>query len=45
MYNVVLINRNDAADIVAPERIRLAQNANRMSARIYRQKHDPQSRP
>ena len=26
------------------ERIRLQQNANRMSRRIYRQKHDPQSR-
>jgi len=26
------------------ERIRLQQNANRMSKRIYRQKHDPQSR-
>ena len=31
--------------IVTPgERARLQQNANRMSKRIYRQKHDPQSR-
>ncbi len=31
--------------VVTPaERARLQRNANRMSARIYRQKHDPQSR-
>ena len=30
--------------VTAGERARLQRNANRMSARIYRQKHDPQSR-
>ena len=31
--------------VVTPaERARLQRNSNRMSARIYRQKHDPQSR-
>jgi len=31
--------------VVTPaERARLQRNANRMSTRIYRQKHDPQSR-
>lgn len=31
--------------VVTPgERFRLQRNADRMSARIYRQKHDPQSR-
>jgi hypothetical protein len=37
------IARSDG--IVTPgERYRLERNADRMSARIYRQKHDPQSR-
>ena len=30
--------------VTAGERARLERNADRMSARIYRQKHDPQSR-
>lgn len=31
--------------VTAAERAALQRHANRMSARIYRQKHDPQSRP
>ena len=41
-----LYERHAKSDgMVTPaERARLQRNANRMSARIYRQKHDPQSR-
>jgi hypothetical protein len=31
--------------VTGAERLRLQKNANRMSKRIYVQKHDPQSRP
>ena len=35
---------NSDGVVTRGERIRLQQNANRISRRIYRQKHDPQSR-
>lgn len=38
------IARSDGV-VTAAERLRLQRNANRMSQRIYLQKHDPQSRP
>ena len=31
--------------VTRAERLRLSRHADRMSARIYRQKHDPQARP
>ena len=31
--------------VTRAERVRLGRHADRMSARIYRQKHDPQDRP
>jgi hypothetical protein len=38
------IARSDGV-VTGAERLRLHRNANRMSQRIYVQKHDPQSRP